>query len=161
MSSILTAAAVAADAAGLPASDARHLILTAAWVAVLAELIHSLVACLVVGNNVCNILFCVDEVPEGGDCCDSCCCCRRRSRRRRARQGAHAPLLPGGAAGAAAAAAATSAMVNRSWWQRMQLRPQQQQRPVTGVTVHQSGSRPVAGGYMVSLSDTSDTVLVT
>jgi hypothetical protein len=156
-SSILTAAAVSADAAGLPASDARHLILIAAWAAVAAELVHSLVACLVVGNNVCNILFCVDEGPGGQDCCDSCCggccagCCHRPRRRRTVRQ----PLLPGPVA-AGAAAAATSAVLHQSWWQRQQQgygRQQQQQGPVTVVTVSQHGpGRQPGGSYMVSFA---------
>lgn len=152
--SVLTAAAVAADAAGLPAAQARHLILTAAWVAAIAELVHSIVACLVVGNNVCNILFCVDDIPGDQDgCCGSggCCggCCRGRRRRRL--PAAHEPLLPG-AAGAAAAAAAASAFLHRSWWERVQAGGRQQQpRPVTVVTVQHSGPGPAAaaGGYMV------------
>jgi hypothetical protein len=59
-------------------------------------------------------------------------------------------LLPA-AAGAGAAAAATSAMINQHWWQRMQLRPQQQPMPVTasGVTVHQGVTGSAAGGFMV------------
>jgi hypothetical protein len=156
--SVLTAAAVAADAAGLPAAQARHLILTAAWVAALAELVHSIVACLVVGNNVCNILFCVEELPGdqggccgSGGCCAGCCC---RSRRRRRLPAAHEALLPG-AAGAATAAAAASAFLHRSWWERVQAGGRQQQpRPVTVVTVQHSGPGPApsgAGGYMVSI----------
>jgi hypothetical protein len=147
---------VAADAAGLPAAQARHLILTAAWVAAIAELVHSIVACLVVGNNVCNILFCVDELPgDQGGCCGSggCCgggCCRGRRRRGRL-PAAQEPLLPG-VAGAAAAAAAASAFLHQSWWERVQAGGRQQQpRPVTVVTVQHSGPGPAAaaGGYMV------------
>lgn len=155
--SILTAAAVAADGARLPASDARHMIIAAAWCAAVAELVHSIVACLVVGNNVCNILFCVEAVPGDEECCGGCCCCARG--RHRHRHGTHQPLLPSSSpAAAAAAAAATGALLNRSWWQRQQQRrpigqQQQQQRPVTVVTVQQgvTGGGPAAGSYMVRL----------
>lgn len=159
MAATLTGLAVAADAAGLPASDARHAILTAAWVAVAAELLHSVAACLVVGNNVCNLLCCVEDLPgEGrGDCCARCCagCCRSRRRRHR-RGGHHQPLLLNSPAAAAAAAAATSAVLNQSWWwQRRQQQPggivvqQPGGQPVTVVTVQHGAPR--AGGYMVSL----------
>uniref|UniRef100_A0A383WG79 Uncharacterized protein n=1 Tax=Tetradesmus obliquus TaxID=3088 RepID=A0A383WG79_TETOB len=154
---VLTAATAVADAAGMQAAGPRHALIAAAWTAAVLELVHSILACVAVGNNVCNILFCVPAVQADEECCagceeccgGSCSCCCRPNRRRHPLPHHQQPLLPGTAVAAAATAAVLS---KRAWWGvvQPQQQQQQQQRPA-GAWPHAAavaGQPPGAAGYM-------------
>jgi hypothetical protein len=155
---VLTAATATADASGMRAGGSRHALIAAAWTAAVVELVHSILACVAVGNNVLNILCCVPAVQADEECCagceecceDCCCSCCRPHRRHHHQQ----PLLPGTAAAAAAAAATTSALSKRGWWAILQPPQQQQPRPSGAWTpAAAAGGQPAAAaaaGYMVS-----------
>jgi hypothetical protein len=159
VAAVLTASAAAADAARVSHARGRHMLLAAAWTAAAGELLHACMACLVVGNNVCNILFCVPPAADGsGDCCQDggCCgCCRRRHRRRGGGRRAaewwfwgppeqQPLLLPAQQAAAAASAGAAVA-----WMAARQAGVQQQQQQQHH-HVFVPGQPVVAGGgYMV------------
>lgn len=157
---LLTAAAVDADAGGVPGAAARHALLAAAWLAAATEAAHSIAACATVGNNVCNVLFCAPLLPAAEDeccagceeCCvgsghhgGGCCCCRsRRWRRHHA-----APLLPHGTtitpAGAVVIATAGAA-VGRSWLDAFRPRPQPNMHVPAMASVGPYGPAPPCPG---------------
>jgi hypothetical protein len=156
---VLTAATAVADASGMRAAGPRHALIAAAWTAAVVELVHSILACVAVGNNVCNILLCVPAAHTDEECCagceeccgDCCCSCCRPQRRHHVVPHHQQPLLPGTAAAAAAAAATTAALSKRAWWgvMRPQQQQQQQQQRLPGACPH-AGQPPAAAGCMVS-----------